>query len=240
MLYLVFDRKTGALVSYNGSAMEFSFFQTNPVDLCLQFVDVDQSAGKTSIVVANVSTQKPVVTLATKITGDEDSVSDYTVAEAVESAFTWDATNQWFTGTIILNTSAMIAWLGANPSATGFIEVNLTTDGLDPQTVYQSQFTVKANAHVASFALPGGGNAGGNLPLVAGSNLTIVDNLVTVTGLAWVTVPDSILISINVPAYAGVITGNYVPGSATIAGFQFQLSGLPDNADYTFTYIPIF
>jgi hypothetical protein len=80
----------------------------------------------------------------------------------------------------------------------------------------------------------------GTLALVDGLNgVSIADDLVTVTGLHWREVPSVVLIAINVPVGAGQFDGHYVPGSATSGGFQFQLTGLPDNDGYTFTYIPI-
>jgi hypothetical protein len=239
MLYLVIDRQTGALVSFNGSATKLpTLFQTNSVELQLQFVDVDPSSGTNSITVADVHAQAPAVTIASQLTGVEANEATYTLAQAVEGDFTWDAENLWFTGTLELNTTAMAAWIGANSSATGTLEIDLMTGGSDPVTLFQGAVTVNANAFFAGTQLNVLGT-GGTLPLVNGAGVAIAGNTVTVTGLNWATAPSQVIVLVNVPAGAGLIQGNYVIGSATAAGFQFALSGLPDNAGYTFTYIPI-
>ncbi|MDE2105068.1 MAG: hypothetical protein KGL39_47960 [Patescibacteria group bacterium] len=244
MLYLAFDIINKTLVSFNGSSLTVpGLFQTNELSLQLQFV---QSVPGNSVVpyqTVDMNVTKPRVTISNKVTGVLASETSYELAQAVEAAFTWDAINEWFTGVINLDTTQMATYLGSNASQPAIIEVNVTTGGSDPETMFQGPVTVFANADSggAPSTTPVNGT-GGTLALQNGvGGVTIAGTVITVAGLNWGTVPNAVLIFIHEPAAGnGVIFANYIIGSATGAGFQFELSGAPPNNNYTFTYVPVF
>ena len=243
MLYLVFDLGSGSIVSYNGSDTAIpTLYQTNPVPLQIQFVTVDSTALSGSYAVYNAAANGLVVSLASKITGVEANEATYLLAQVLQAGFAWDPVNLWFTGTLNLNTIPLATFLGTNQTLPAFFEVNLTTGGVNPETVYQGQVNVAGNAYEPGAANPAPvAGSYGTLGLQNGvGGVTIAGNLVTVAGLNWGSIPNAVLIGVNVPTGKGLIFGCYVPGSATLAQFQFNLSAPPDDNTYTFSYIPLF
>jgi hypothetical protein len=245
MLYLAFDIVNKTLVPYNGSAVALpGFYQTNLVELQLQFVTpTPGSVVPYSAVDVSGAATFPRLTIASKVTGTLGDEATYALAQAVEGAFTWDPINLWYTGVINLDTAAMSTYIGAQSSQPGVIEVDLTTGGVDPNTIFQGTCTVFGNADGggAPSVTPVNGTGGTTLLQNGVGGVTIAGRLVTVAGLVWGAVPTAVLIHIHIPADGnGVIFGSYILGSATAAGFQFNLSGAPDNNNYMFTYIPVF
>jgi hypothetical protein len=137
----------------------------------------------------------------------------------------------------------MAAFIGASSSQAAVLEVDLTSGGANPSTAFQGPCTVFGNADSggATSVTPVNGT-GGTITLQNGvGGVTIAGRLVTVAGLNWGAIPNAVLILIHIPTDgAGVIFGSYILGTATMAGFQFNLSGTPDNNSYKFTYIPVF
>jgi hypothetical protein len=243
MLYLAIDIVNKILVSYNGSASVLpTFGQTDMVELQLQFV-TPNPGNVIPYIAVDVTTdnQIPVVTMASKIQGVEADEGTYLLAQAVNAAFTWDPVNLWYTGQLNVNTTEVETLIGSAPSAPAFFEVDLTIGGIDPYCVLlPTGITISATAYSTGAVPTPVEGSYGTFGLVAGANVAIAGNLVTVSGLAWGSIPNSVLIGINVPTGKGLIFACYAPGTATLAGFQFNLSAPPDDGTYTFTYIPLF
>lgn len=81
---------------------------------------------------------------------------------------------------------------------------------------------------------------GNTLPLVTGGGVTVAANIVTVAGLTWNAAPSQVFVVVNLPAgAASIIFANVITSTITKTGFQFVLSAIPDNNNYTFTYMPV-
>jgi hypothetical protein len=241
-LYLAIDIVNKVLVSYNGSASVLPVFgQTDMVNLQLQFV-TPQPGSVLQYVATDVSAQGVVVTMASKVTGVEANDNTYLLAQALQAAFTWDSNNLWYTGQLNVNTTQVETLIGTGSSAPAFFEIDLTTGGVNPYCVLlPSNITIQATAYAAGGTPTPVSSGYAVLALQNGvGGVTIAGTLVTVAGLTWATIPNAVLLAINVPLGKGLVFACYVPGTATLAGFEFQMSGIPDDNTYTFTYIPLF
>lgn len=72
---------------------------------------------------------------------------------ALQTSWTYDSTNNKFTGSIALNTAAIDSHIGTAASATAYFEINLVESG-ERETIFQTAFTLKAVVDEATSTAP--------------------------------------------------------------------------------------
>ncbi len=244
LLKLAFDRQNKTLVSFNGSAEEIPpLYQTNVQAFRIQIVDpTGDPAAPYEVVDCAAFSLRAV--LASTTTGELGDMTENLLAATYEAGWGWDAGDEAFLGSISLDTSEIAAFIGALAFKSAIIEFNLVS-GSDPETVYGAinggaNITINANADEMDSVAPSavGEATIGTVGIEHGvGGVTIAENVVTIAGLGLGGVPSAVLIFINAPSGSGPIFPNFIRGSASTDGFSFIMSGIPENTNYTFTYV---
>lgn len=152
-LTLTVDIQNNALVSLNGSPTSLrNFFQSNTKTLRVQCVN------PLSAVFPQVSSQSYVVqnmaafSLRAAIGDTPEGVTGPTPL-ALQDTFVYDPVNNWFTGSLALNTTGIDTFLGVAASKTAYFELNLTLAG-QRITILQTTFTLFAVVDELSGTVP--------------------------------------------------------------------------------------
>lgn len=137
-IFMVFNRQTGALVAgFNGSVAAIPLLgQGNVRDLKIQFVDPSGSIGlngQNPWTVANMA----AYSLAAYVSAQPLGVGG-PAPVASNLGLAYDATNNWFTGTLDLTPAGVTTLIGANPSVPAFLEFDVSYSGNTVLTVLQS------------------------------------------------------------------------------------------------------
>jgi hypothetical protein len=248
ILKLAIDRQNKTLVEVSGSFTELPpLYQTNTQQFQIQVVDPTGDPGAPYEVV-DCSASELRVVLAAAVTGTEGDEAANLLAATYEAGWGWDAGLDAFTGSLNLHTAELIEFIGNNAFAAAIFEVNLITGGVS-ETLFghrsgAANCTISANADIGGADAPEiieQAQVVGTKILQDGvGNVTIVDNLVTIAGLALAGVPAHVFIFINAPSGSGFIGGCFVIGSATANQFEVILSAIPDVNTYSLTYILTF
>lgn len=244
LLKLAIDRQNKALVSFNGSVTALPpLYQTNSQDFRIQIVDPSGGPFSTTYTAVDCSASELRVVLAVAATAETDSI----LAATYAAGWSYDAGNNWFTGTLDFNTAEIQQFIGSATHKAAVLEINLVTDST-PETVFGSKsggtnVILNGNADedgtTAPSVLTAPPSIGSKAIQDGVGGVTIVDNVVTVTGLGLAFTPSYFLLFINAPSGSGAITGNFVIGSGSSGGFSFVLSAIPENNNYTVTYVPV-
>lgn len=120
--------QTGGLVSFNGSLSSLpALYQYNTRSLRLQFVN--PSPATSPLGSATFSTYSPqnMVNYSPRvaITPTPTGTGGGPAVLALQTVFAWDNTNQWFTGSLALNTTAIDSFIGTQPNAVAHFEITL-------------------------------------------------------------------------------------------------------------------
>lgn len=139
LLKLTIDRQNNSLVALNGTASAIpALFLYNVKPFQIQIVDPTGSLNSPYAAVNLVGSSLRVGIWPTP-TGTAGGPSSL----ALQTSWTWDATNMWFTGSIDLGTAAMESAISTAASGSFYFEVTLIQSG-NRITLYQSAVTVKA------------------------------------------------------------------------------------------------
>jgi hypothetical protein len=234
------------LAGYAGSSTgPLCFYQRDRRELHIQVVDPTVSpafAAGAQFSLLDCSDSELRAVIAYSITGTEGDESEKILAAAYEASWTWDAELNAFVGEIDCNTAEVSAFLDEASSVNAYLEINLIKGGVS-QTIYQGTITLLANAD------PGGGTAPpslstppeiGRVTLEDGvGGVTIVDNVVTVSGLGLAFTPSYFLLFVEAPSDYGAIVANFISGSGSTDGFSAVLSAVPPVDTYKLVYIPV-
>lgn len=141
LLKLTVDRQNETLAARNGTPTTLpALFQYNVKPLQIQFVDPTGQIGTgTDYSPVDMSGFGLRVALTPTPTGTPGGPA----VLALQTSWTWNAANQWFTGSLDLSSSAIESYLAGNASATAYFEITLTQSG-NRITAFQSQITLKA------------------------------------------------------------------------------------------------
>lgn len=149
-LNLVIDRQSRKLVSYNGSITAIpAAFQGNVIDLKITVVDPTGSLSGAAYSKVNLNGYGVRVSIGAQPTGSSGGPTPL----ALQTSFTWDASDSSFSGSLECNTSAIDTHIGTSASATAWFEVNLTLSG-NRTTILQETFTLKAVVDEATSTVP--------------------------------------------------------------------------------------
>lgn len=249
LIKLAINRQTKQLVSYDGSVTTLPpLYQTNTQEFRVQVVDPSGGLFNTTFTPVDVTGSQLRMVLSQVATGVSGDESSNLLAAAYAGAWAWDGTNKWFTGSLDLNTAEIALYIDQASSKTAILELNLVTGGT-PETLLShtsgaaTNVTLCANCDAASASAPSVLTTPpsiGEKAIVDGvGGVTIADNVVTVTGLALGFTPSYWLIWVNAPSGSGAIAANFIVGSGSSGGFSFVMSAIPENDDYTVTYVPV-
>lgn len=247
LLKLAIDRQNKVLVDFDGSVTALPpLYETNTQQYRIQIVDpTGNDVSPYEAVDCSGSGLRMV--LASLVTGLEGDEIENLLAATYEAGWAYDAINLWYTGEINFNTAEVQAFIDQDAAKGAILEINLITGGT-PETVFSHQngasnVFISANADTGTATAPPVLNPPATIASKAIQNgvggVTLVDNVVTVAGLGLGSTPSYYLIWVNAPAGSGAIAGNFIIGSATSDGFSFVMTGIPQNNNYTFTYIPV-
>ncbi len=153
-LFLVANLQTGALVSFNGSASSLpALWQYNTRNLRLQFVNPNPTTlplGSSSYSPQNLNGYLPRVAITPTPTGTGGGPA----VLAIQTVFVWDNTNQWFTGSLALNTSAVDSFIAAAASATAHFEITLIQPDATRFTAFGGPVTLNAAGDEGTSTVP--------------------------------------------------------------------------------------
>lgn len=140
---LVINRQAKALVTFNGSASAIPpMFQSNTLDFEVSAVDPATSVtANPPYILADLGSFGLRVAIGPTPTGTAGGPT--VLAIALPAAWSWDATNKKFIGSLALNTVDVDAYIGALPEKSATFEVNLTF-GASRITLFQGSVTLKA------------------------------------------------------------------------------------------------
>lgn len=139
LLKLTIDRQSNILVNVNGTATTLpALFLYNVKPLQIQVVDPTGLLNSPYTSVNLVGS-----TLRVGIWPAPTGTAGGPAALALQTTWTWDATNLWFTGSLDLGAAALESAIGTNTSGTFYFEVTLIQSG-NRITLFQSTITVKA------------------------------------------------------------------------------------------------
>jgi hypothetical protein len=248
LIKIAIDRQNKTLVEYNGSVPELPpLYELNSQEFRVQVVDPtdDLSAPYEPVDCAVLAIRMVVSIAATGTQGDE---TENLLAAAYEAAWTWDAGDMCFNGEIDFNTAETAAYIGDAAFKTAILEVNLVIGGrLETLLSHRGGST---NFQISANCDSGGSEAPSLLaePTITDTlpiddsvdGIAVTDNVVEVTDLGLADTPSAVFIFINAPSGSGPIFCNLIIGSVTTDGFSFIMSGVPENDNYTFTYVLAF
>lgn len=148
-LKIVINRQSRALSTYNGGAQSIpALYQSNSQDLIIQVID-PTGAFSTPYSIVDLNGKGLRVAVGATPTGTSGGPTPL----ALQTSFTWDSTNKWFTGSLALNTAAVDSFIGAAASAQAYFEINLTDSG-NRETLFQSTFQLSAVVDEATSTVP--------------------------------------------------------------------------------------
>lgn len=148
-LKLVINRQSRSLVNYGGGILSVPpLFQSNKQDLIVQVVDPTGSFGSPFSIV-NLNGLGLRVAVGQTPTGTSGGPTPL----ALQTTWTWNATNSWFTGTLELNTAAVDSYISSAAARDAYFEVNIV-DGSDRKTILQEVFSLKAVVDEATSTAP--------------------------------------------------------------------------------------
>lgn len=131
LIKLAIDRQNKELVEFNGSAVTLPpLYQTNTQPFRIQVVDSTGDPGTPYVAVDCTGLSLRVV-----ITGVVTGGNDTLLAGTLEADWSYDAVNDWFTGSVDFNTAEISTFIGANAYKAAFLEINLM-DGGSPTTLF--------------------------------------------------------------------------------------------------------
>lgn len=140
MLKITINRQEGTLVSYNGTPESLpAMFQYNVLPVQIQVVDPSGSISGDPYTVIDLSGKTLRVAITSTPTGTEGDTSPI----VLQTSWTWNATNKWFTGSLDLNVTGVGTHIGTSAEKAANFEVTLI-DGGDRSTLYQGSVTLKA------------------------------------------------------------------------------------------------
>lgn len=244
-LKLALNEQDKTLASLSGSVTGIpGLFQTNTQALQIQVVDPDVSGiFNSTFTVQDCSANQLRVVVSDAVTGDLGDAAANLLAATLEAGFAWDVGLQAFIGNLNLMTAEVAAFIGSAASRGAILEINLVTAGV-PTTLFQGAVTLYGNADEGGAAAPSiiaDAETVGTVAIQNGvGGVTIVDNVVTVAGLALAGAPAHVFLWINAPAGSGAILANFIIGSATADHFSFVLDAIPPNNNYSVTYVLTF
>jgi hypothetical protein len=124
ILKLTIERQNRKIVAFNGSVSSMpDLFQSNTVTLQVQIVDpASTQIGTPSIVDMGTFGLRAAV-------GPSPMGTTGPTLLALQDTFTWDSANKWFTADLALNTTGVDTYIGSQPQASAFFEINLTYAG---------------------------------------------------------------------------------------------------------------
>lgn len=150
-LKLAIDRQNRALVARNGSRTSPpALFQYNLQEFQIQVVDPTGEIG-TSSVYSNVDLNGSSLRVA--ITPTPTGTAGGPTVLALQTTWTWDATNQWFTGSIDLSPTTIGDYIGTASSKDANFEVTITTGG-NRSTIYQATVSLRAAGDEGTASAP--------------------------------------------------------------------------------------
>lgn len=249
LIKLAISRQTKQLVNYNGGTTSLPpLFQTN--DQSFQITIVDDPVGFGSpYTPVDLSAAGLRVVISQRVTGQEGDEAENLLAATYEAGWAWDAINSCFTGSLNLHTSEIAGFLLNKSFAQAFFEINAVTGGV-AETIYghrsgQENCFLQANADIGGADAPSiisqPGTVVGSKTIQDGvGGVTVVDNVVTISGLALAGAPANVFIWILAPSGSPPIWGNFVIGSSTADHFSVILGAIPENNNYKVLYIITF
>lgn len=135
LIKLAIDRQNRKLVSFGESVTELpQLYQTNTQQFRIQIVDPETSNPFRAVYNAvDCSAMDLRLVIVGSVTGGDDTV----IAALFEADWSYDTDNDWFTGSLELNTDEMAAFLDQVAYANAVLEINLMEGGL-PTTILGS------------------------------------------------------------------------------------------------------